>query len=201
MIGFRKLVLAGYPSMPCSLPSAPVAEFHVEADAAGSPTGKAGSRYRRFTSVADDPCELLAACAAPVLFCGVERGGRTLIYRFRLEFSRPVVIDRVDLVGAGFHPLPGGGASRVRLLDGRRREIACFDTEGEDRYAIISLTPPLHVPGTTFYLEEYDGSPTWRYRERIVLKFSTPRPGAGRPSGPVAALRSREQTSRRAVPR
>jgi hypothetical protein len=108
----------------------------------------------------------------PVHFQGIwtsprqeQIGDSSLIYRYRIEFYETVRIGTIIVCGTSFN----GADAAIRLLDEHRRVVAERKTGKPLPFHTLNARG---VVGRCFYLEEFDGSTKWRYRERIVLDYA-----------------------------
>lgn len=146
----------------------------VTPDPSSSALYALGTSFNGFASRSDQLSAPLGGTA--VQFRGTQTGGNSsntlnsayLIYRYRLDFDKPVSIESVQLSGVAFN----GPNSVFRLLDAATNPIAVWATSGGNNYQTFSWTPPPTI-GTTFYVDEYDTSSTWRYRDSIRVGFAS----------------------------
>jgi hypothetical protein len=89
--------------------------------------------------------------------------GAFLVYRYRLQFPDVVQLNSISVSGAAFNGLN----SVIRVLDSNRNVLATLATSGGNTYQ--SFTIPVNQQGTVFYLDEFDTSTTWRYRDHITV--------------------------------
>ena len=136
-----------------------------------------GTAYSGFTSASTNLVAPLANIA--VQYQGWQSGGNTsntlngsyLIYRYRLDFEKPVTVQSIKLSGAAFN----GTNTVFRLLDATTNPIAVWPTSGGNVYQSFAWQPP-QVAGTTFFVDEYDASATWRYRDSIRIECASAAP-------------------------
>jgi len=93
--------------------------------------------------------------------------GANRVFRERLSFSAPVSINSVQLSGVAFN----GPNCLFRLLDANSNQVAVKATEGGNSYRSFTMNTG-GVTGSVFYLEEYDTSSDWRYRDKIAVNYS-----------------------------
>jgi len=107
-----------------------------------------------------------------VTFEGTQDGGGSLIYKDKLTFDSPVTVTGVSLSGSAFNNY-GGVTAQLELLDSSGSVISDFPTGAPTlTYQSYNFTPSACPAGTVFYLEEFDGSTLWRYRDSIGVTFS-----------------------------
>ena len=145
-----------------------------------SPAWPAGTDFDGFVSSSSNP-------SAPFLgqsvhFQGWARGGSQeqrlsayLVYRAKLEFPQEVRLRSVIVSGAAFN----GPDSVLRVLDGNMQEIAVQPTFGGNSHNVNRLD--LNALGKVFFLDEFDTSTDWRYRDLIQLTWDgcNPNPVVG----------------------
>ncbi len=134
-----------------------------------SDTFDVGTEFEGFISDSDD--QLAPTEGMPVQFRGTDTGGSTemlgdssLIYRYRVEFDQVTSLESVSVTGAAFN----GSDSVLRVLDENMEVLGSVPTIGDNRWdtQVLSLDD---VEGTLFYIDEFDSSSTWRYRESIKI--------------------------------
>ena len=136
-----------------------------------------GTAYSGFISASTNLVSPLANIA--VHYQGWQSGGNTsntlngsyLIYRYRLDFEKPVTVQSIKLSGAAFN----GTNTVFRLLDATTNPIAVWPTSGGNVYQSFAWRPP-QVAGTTFFVDEYDSSATWRFRDSIRIECASAAP-------------------------
>ena len=162
-------------SVSVQTPNPPSVQGAVAALVSMEPTSSllwpTGTTESGFTAASDDAMAPWGGRAVQFRGTGQPGGnsttllnGASLIYRYRLEFALPVVIDAVSLSGAAFN----GPNSVGRLLDAAGNAISTCPTVGGNSYRRFAWTPP-SAPGTVFFLDEYDRSGWWRYRDAITV--------------------------------
>jgi len=136
-----------------------------------SPTYPDGSRFDGLIATSSDP--LGPFDVRSVHFKGwvtggssEQRGGAYLVYRYKLEFAQEVILSSVTVGGAGHQD----GDAVLRLLDANRNEIAVQPAYGFNTYGIHTLQTGGAI-GRIFFLDEFDHSHVWRYRDLIVPQF------------------------------
>jgi PKD repeat protein len=126
-----------------------------------------------YVSVTDNP--LGPFTQQPVHFRGLALGGEQLVYRYRIDFHQPVMLNDITVRGAAWLGFP---SDVVKLLDSEGFELASVDVpipaQGSNSNQDVILDAA-GVTGTTFYLEEYNDDQDWRYRSHILIDF-TPLP-------------------------
>ncbi len=102
--------------------------------------------------------------------------GAYLIHRTRIEFDALVDLDGVNFSAAGHHD----NQAQARLLDETLSEIASVPLTGYNVFGNFSIVNANAV-GKVFYLEEYDYSTDYRYRDDYLFDYtfhSLPEAGA-----------------------
>ncbi|MBM4109619.1 MAG: hypothetical protein FJ255_12570 [Phycisphaerae bacterium] len=95
--------------------------------------------------------------------------GGWLVQRFRVTADQSITPVELTLSGAAFN----GPGAVVRLLDAGRQPLVSWPTFGGSTDQRFSI--PLGSPrGSTFYVDEFDGSTTWRYRRLLALNGFVP---------------------------
>ena len=142
-----------------------------------SPLWQAGIDFDGFVSSSSNP--LAPFYDQPVHFQGWQVGGSQeqrlnayLVYRARIEFPQSVRLGSVMVSGAAFN----GPDSVIRVLDSNMREIAVQPTFGGNSHNVNTLV--MNALGSVFYLDEFDTSTTWRYRDSIRLEWEPCNPDA-----------------------
>lgn len=148
-----------------------------------------GTSFGGFVSTTDDA--LGPFSAETVHFRGRSTGGALQVFRYRLEFDKPVVLQSVVVEGAAW----AGGASLpidvIRLLDESSSLISEVDAlAGSSQFQSIEILGN-GATGQTFFLEEINGDDTWRYRSNIVVDFE--------PAFATVSIDIRPQGNRRCV--
>ncbi len=91
-------------------------------------------------------------------------GDASLIYRYRIQFNEVTQLNSVAVTGAAFN----GPDNVLRVLDESMNVLATMDTTGGNTFRTTILN--LHgVEGTVFFVDEFDTSTTWRFRQSIVI--------------------------------
>ena len=109
--------------------------------------------------------EIVSQCLPSGAGCGPgsrERiGSSELIYRYRLEFDEPTELDSINVSGAAFN-----GDGILRVLDENMNVLGTTHTFGGNSFQthFVELDG---VSGTVFFIDEFDNSGHWRYRESI----------------------------------
>ncbi len=108
-------------------------------------------------------------------------GAAELIYRYRLEFDQPTDLNSISVFGAAFNPFNAAdGDSVLRILDENMNVLGTTSTFGGNnhiRHHAVSLEG---INGTVFFIEEFDSSGQWRYRESLVINGPVPIGNTGR---------------------
>lgn len=130
-----------------------------------------------YGSVSDDPLGPFVGLA--VSYQGIDGGSSEflpgvppdrnayLAYRFRLDFSAPVVIDGIVMTGWGDNR---PGQSQMRLLDASQQVLSTEPLTGLN----VPDTWVLHgngTVGTPFFYDEFDGSGVVRFRSDLTGNF------------------------------
>lgn len=151
-----------------------VTPFVVTVMPESSTTWPAGHWDEGYESETNDP--LAPFDGQSVMFKGYETGGATvmrggayLVCRYKIEFNEDVTLNCVAVTGAGDHT-SGGSDAVLRLLDENMNEIAVEPLTGFN-------VPRTHVVcaggaiGRTFFIDEFDYSTSYRYREQIEIDY------------------------------
>lgn len=129
----------------------------------GSGTYDANTSIEGFTSETDDPTGPFSGHS--VMFKGTEIDtGQYLTYRYRIEFPATVNLKEIILQGVAFC-----GNTTLKILDANMNEIDRINMWGGNSFQTFLLVLPSGVNGSTFYLEEEDDCPNWRYRSNIKV--------------------------------
>jgi hypothetical protein len=96
-----------------------------------------------------------------------------LVYRFRLNFDGPVVIDSIVMTGWGDNR---PGPSQMRLLDSSMLVLSTEPLTGINQPSTWVLSGN-GATGTTFFYDEFDGSGVVRVRDNLTVNYeSVPEP-------------------------
>jgi hypothetical protein len=125
-----------------------------------------------FGAVSGNPYDILKGIS--VDFIGWKHAGSStetlngghLVYRWKLDFDEPVLIESVTMAGLGDQTAD----SQMRLLDDHKHVIASLPLTGYNTLATNVLHADKHARGKTFYYDEFDVS--WDARYRTTLKVS-----------------------------
>ena len=93
--------------------------------------------------------------------------GGYLVYRWRLDFEEPVLIESVTMVGLGDQT----ANSQMRLLDEHKNVIASQPLTGYNTLTTNVLHADKHARGKTFYYDEFDVSWDGRYRTSLTVSY------------------------------
>jgi CSLREA domain-containing protein len=154
-----------------STASPAVGEYTVTAMEETCPTYPAETGFDDFVSGSDDPVAPWSWTS--VHFVGTDGcsnemlGAASLIYRYRLEFTEETQLTSIAVAGAAFN----GPGSVLRVLDEDKNVLGSTDTFGGNFFTVHFVTLQ-NVVGKVFFIEEFDTSSTWRYRERILINAS-----------------------------
>ena len=136
-----------------------------------SATWPVDTEHNRYLATSDDPLAIFNG--GSVHFRGTNEGGSQeqldgmyLIYRYKLEFKYRVNINKINLSGVAFW----GNNSKLRLLDQNMNVIASTPTYGQNTYKYFEFITA-DAAGKVFYIDEYDISSTWRYRDSLNIDF------------------------------
>jgi hypothetical protein len=148
-----------------SVPVAPTVTTMPES----STTFAAGTNFSGFVSQTNNP--LGPFSGQPATFVGWQQTGGSaetlngahLVYRYKLQFNQQTSLASVTVSGAAFN----GPNNVLRVLDANSNVLATLSTSGGNSYQTFVLT--VNQTGTVFYLDEFDTSTTWRYRDRITV--------------------------------
>lgn len=130
--------------------------------------------FEGFISESKDP--LAPWSGTSVHFVGTDEcgspetsGEASLIYRYRLEFADETQLTSIMVAGAAFN----GPDNVLRVLDEDMNILGTMNTFGGNSFqtAIITLQD---VMGKVFYIDEFDTSTTWRFRQSIVINSPLP---------------------------
>lgn len=133
-----------------------------------------GMDFEGFVSKSDDPLAPWSGTA--VSFRGTDQcasyeklGAASLIYRYRLEFDKVTKLTSIAVSGAAFN----GPDSVLRVLDENKKVLGTVNTFGGNRFRthVVILQG---VKGKIFFIDEFDTSSSWRYREGIVINKPLP---------------------------
>lgn len=92
--------------------------------------------------------------------------GARLVYRYKLEFDTAVALQSIFVRGAAFN----GGTSTLRLLGHDRHPLRTIRTIQGNAYG-MQVLDCRGITGSTFYVDEYDDSTVWRYRDAILVGY------------------------------
>jgi outer membrane protein assembly factor BamD (BamD/ComL family) len=127
------------------------------------------SDFEGFVSKSDDP--LAPWSGTSVSFRGTDQcanremlGEASLIYRYRLEFDKVTKLNSIAVSGAAFN----GPDSVLRVLDENMNVLGIVDTFGGNRFLTHAVTLQ-GVKGRIFFIDEFDTSSSWRYRENFTV--------------------------------
>lgn len=95
-----------------------------------------------------------------------QRNGAYLVYRYKIEFDEQVDLEEIVVRGAAFN----GDTSVLRLLNSQRSELRTVHTTFGNFYS-LNILDCRGVRGSTFYLDEFDTSQTWRFRDAILISY------------------------------
>ena len=162
--------------------------FTVTALPESSATWPLDDEYDGFVSQSDDP--LAPWSGTSVQFRGSEDGGSaerlgaaSLVYRYRLEFDQVGTLSSVSVAGAAFN----GPDSILRVLDENMDVLGSVETFGENSFLTHTVEIP-NVRGTVFFIDEFDTSGSWRYRESITVNGLVPERDGDRTAIPADAV-------------
>jgi hypothetical protein len=140
---------------------------------AASATYPAGTSFNGhddvvFTSMTDDP--LGPFSGESVTFRGHGQGGVRQVYRYRLDFDQDVTLDSIIVEGAAWND------DTISLLDEQGSAITTLiagpvGIDNSFRHHVLDASG---IAGRTFFLEEFNGDSSWRYRSNIEVNFSAP---------------------------
>jgi CSLREA domain-containing protein len=152
------------------LPGPEVGDYDLNVEFA-CPTYDVSTDIDGFVSQSDDPLAPWSGSSVHfkgTVLCGsVEKYGEaSLIYRYRLEFEEVTQLTSVAVSGAAFN----GPNNVLRVLDEDENVLGMTDTYGGNSFQTIYLTLQ-GVEGKVFYIDEFDTSSTWRFRQSITLNF------------------------------
>jgi hypothetical protein len=155
-----------------TIASPSVGDFSVTVLEQTCPTYVPETDVEGFISKSDDPLMILSGTS--VHFQGTNEcadremhGAASLIYRYRLEFQEFVRLSSIVVSGAAFN----GPDNILRVLDSNMSVLESIDTSGGNSFKTHVLTLK-DVRGRTFFVDEYDTSGDWRYRESILVIVS-----------------------------
>jgi hypothetical protein len=134
------------------------------------PTYPVGTNFEGWISKSNDPLTLWSKtsvhfkgtdqCGKPEIF-----GGASLIYRYRFEFTETTQLTSISVSGAAFN----GPNSLLRVLDEDMNIVGSVNTFGGNSFNMFRIDLD-DVKGRIFYIDEFDTSPQWRFRDGIVVK-------------------------------
>jgi len=159
----------------------PTPNFTVTALPETSGSYPVGTNFDGFISQSDDP--IAPWSGTSVQFLGTDVGGSTemlgaasLVYRYRLEFDQVAMLTSISVSGAAFN-----GPDRIlRVLDENMNVLGTVATSGGNSFRTHTVVLP-DVTGTVFFVDEFDTSSHWRYRESFTV--NGPRPLGNRTHG------------------
>jgi outer membrane protein assembly factor BamD (BamD/ComL family) len=148
-------------------------KFTVTALPETCPTYPLGTDFESFVSEADD--RLAPWSGTSVHFVGTDEctgretlGDASLIYRYKLEFAGVTRLISIAVSGAAFNR-PGV----IRVLDANMSVLRSVNTFGGNSFRTHYVVLQ-GVDGTVFYVEEFDTSSAWRFRQDIVVNGHVP---------------------------
>jgi len=130
---------------------------------AASPTYEVGTTFERFRAHTDNP--LGPFMATGVQFTAPDSGGSDLVYRYRLDFDSVVDLGVIVLSGAGWQN------SAVQLQDSLGDELDTLFIDSSDN-EFRSYRMNVGRTGSTFFIEETNADPTWRFRSFIDVTLA-----------------------------
>ena len=148
--------------------------FTITALSETCPIYPAMENMEGFISDSDDP--LAPWSGVSILFQGTDNcpgrdmiGSASLIYRYRLEFEKVTKLTSITVSGAAFW----GPNNVLRVLDENRNVVGNVYTFGGNtiQTQVVTLQD---VEGKIFFVEEFDTSSAWRFRQRIVVNGQLP---------------------------
>jgi titin len=149
-------------------PGPELGDYTVSAMPETCPTYPAGEEIEGWVSESDDP--LAPWSGISVLFKGTDEcpnemlGEASLIYRYKLEFEEPTQLTSIVVSGGNFN----GPDNTLRVLDEDMNVLGTTATF-ESPYLLLE-----GVSGSVFYVEEYDTSSEYRFRQSIVVNGPVP---------------------------
>jgi hypothetical protein len=157
--------------MACFLSQAAYAVTMIPVFMDGSPTYPAGTEFDGFVSESRDP--LAPFSETSVTFTGIAASGQPLVYRYRLDFDQPVVINHIVVAGAAWGGCEVGDV--IRLFDAQNVELGnILAPSVGNTFQSVTLVPTNPAVGSSFFLEEVQCDTEWRYRSRIAVDFGVP---------------------------
>ncbi len=147
--------------------------YTVEAMEGTVATYPAGTNMGGYVTQSDNP--LAPWFGKSVGFYGTGECGEgsicpsRLIYRYKLEFAVDTALTSVAVSGAAFN----GPDSYLQVLDADNNVIGTTDTFGGNSFQTFYIRMP-GVVGMVFYIEEYDTSNNYRFRQSIVVNGPAP---------------------------
>ncbi|MFT3894964.1 MAG: CSLREA domain-containing protein [Anaerolineales bacterium] len=154
-------------------------EYAVEIMPESCPVYEPGTERDGFIAEIDDP--LAPWSGTSVTFqgtdedkCGVPETFQDvpLIYRYKLTFSEPTALTSIAVSGAAFN------GSILRVLDEDRNVLGTAYNYGGNTFQTSYITLS-GVVGQVFYVDEYDYSSDWRYRQNITINGPLPLGNSG----------------------
>ena len=138
------------------------------------PTYPVGTDFDGFVSESEDP--IAPWTGTSVTFRGTDEcadremlGASALIYRYRLEFAEDMELTSIAVSGAAFN----GPDNVLRVLDEDMNVLGSVNTFGGNSFQ-TPFVKLQGVIGKVFYIDEFDTSSTWRYRQHIVINGPVP---------------------------
>ena len=161
------------PATPISATVPTVGSFTKVALDETCPMYPSGTNFEGFISKSSDP--MAPWSGTSVHFQGTNQcpnrekiGESSLIYRYRIEFNEVTKLTSIAVSGAAF----GEPNGIFRVLDENKKVLGTVKTFGGNSFHTYLIT--LHdVEGKIFFIDEFDTSPSWRFRESIVVNGDT----------------------------
>ncbi|HEY5671772.1 MAG TPA: CSLREA domain-containing protein, partial [Anaerolineales bacterium] len=152
----------------------PVGEYTLTVMPETCPTYDAETDFDGFVSESNDPSAPWSGTS--VHFFGSDvcigremLGGASLIYRYKLEFAELTQLTSIAVSGANFN----GPDNVLRVLDEHMNVLGIAPTFGQNEWSTTYIDLQ-GIEGTIFYIDEFDTSTTWRYRQSITINEPIP---------------------------
>jgi CSLREA domain-containing protein len=156
-------------SMATGQPGPAVGDYTLTVMPETCPTYPTGTDFDGFVSETDDPLKPWSGTS--VHFKGTDEclgrekmGDASLIYRYKLEFAEVTQLTSVAVSGAAFNEPD----NVLRVLDENKNVIGMAGTFGGNSYQSPYIILQ-GVEGRVFYIDEFDTSSTWRFRQSITI--------------------------------
>lgn len=124
-----------------------------------------GTELYGFISESSNPLDVWSNIS--VIFLG-DNGILTKIYRYKIDCFNTINVTKLVIIGAGFNN------GEIYIKDINNNTLWNHSLTYSNLYIEQRFTDIINVTGTTFFLDEYDTSSTWRYRKFIQVTYTVP---------------------------